>query len=140
MSAWAPACLLVVHDTHLTSLPISDLRNVCTEAGMFAIRDDRDYIVQDDLNKAVRKLQEAKKHECTCLQAPQSQLSCTESNVAFCHVQPNSTTRPFKALFQSASAILCHKSPDRVTLGKTGGTLDNCFSGGRVQLNPISVL
>lgn len=44
--------------------PPSDLRNVCTEAGMFAIRDDRDYIVQDDLNKAVRKLQEAKKHEC----------------------------------------------------------------------------
>lgn len=34
---------------------------------MFAIRDDRDYIVQDDLNKAVRKLQEAKKHECTLL-------------------------------------------------------------------------
>lgn len=30
---------------------------------MFAIREDRDYIVQDDLNKAVRKLQEAKKHE-----------------------------------------------------------------------------
>lgn len=28
---------------------------------MFAIRDERDYIVQDDLNKAVRKLQEAKK-------------------------------------------------------------------------------
>ena len=41
-----------------------DLRNICTEAGMFAIRDERDYIVQDDLNKAVRKLQEAKKHEC----------------------------------------------------------------------------
>lgn len=36
-----------------------DLRNVCTEAGMFAIREDRDYIVQEDLNKAVRKLQEA---------------------------------------------------------------------------------
>lgn len=47
----------------LTDL-LTDLRNVCTEAGMFAIRDDRDYIVQDDLNKAVRKLQEAKKHEC----------------------------------------------------------------------------
>ena len=31
---------------------------------MFAIREERDYIVQDDLNKAVRKLQEAKKHEC----------------------------------------------------------------------------
>ena len=24
----------------------ADLRNVCTEAGMFAIRDERDYIVQ----------------------------------------------------------------------------------------------
>ncbi|CAH7690350.1 26S proteasome regulatory subunit S10B [Phakopsora pachyrhizi] len=30
---------------------------------MFAIRDDRDYILQDDLNKAVRKIQESKKHE-----------------------------------------------------------------------------
>lgn len=47
----------------------ADLRNVCTEAGMFAIRDDRDYIIQDDLNKAVRKIQESKKHEtstCDC--------------------------------------------------------------------------
>lgn len=26
---------------------------------MFAIRDDRDFITQEDLNKAVRKLQEA---------------------------------------------------------------------------------
>jgi 26S proteasome regulatory subunit T4 len=38
----------------------ADLRNVCTEAGMFAIRDGRTYVVQDDLNKAVRKLQESK--------------------------------------------------------------------------------
>src|ERR1700712_3991447 len=30
----------------------ADLRNVVTEAGMFAIRDERDYIVQDDLMKA----------------------------------------------------------------------------------------
>jgi len=41
----------------------ADLRNVATEAGMLAIREDRDYIVQDDLQKAVRKLQESKKHE-----------------------------------------------------------------------------
>ncbi|OLL24716.1 putative 26S protease subunit rpt4 [Neolecta irregularis DAH-3] len=41
----------------------ADLRNVTTEAGMFAIRDDRDYIVQDDLMKAVRKVGEAKKLE-----------------------------------------------------------------------------
>ncbi|PWN53029.1 putative RPT4-26S proteasome regulatory subunit [Violaceomyces palustris] len=41
----------------------ADLRNVATEAGMFAIRDDRDYCVQEDFMKAVRKLQEAKKHE-----------------------------------------------------------------------------
>jgi 26S proteasome regulatory subunit T4 len=52
----------------------ADLRNVCTEAGMFAIRDDRDYIVQDDLNKAVRKLQEAKKHECKSGRFPSSVL------------------------------------------------------------------
>ncbi|RVD81147.1 uncharacterized protein DFL_009022 [Arthrobotrys flagrans] len=41
----------------------ADLRNVVTEAGMFAIRDDRDEITQDDFNKAVRKLVEVKKLE-----------------------------------------------------------------------------
>ncbi|CAI5477876.1 unnamed protein product, partial [Closterium sp. Yama58-4] len=29
----------------------ADLRNVCTEAGMFAIRDDRDYVVHEDFMK-----------------------------------------------------------------------------------------
>jgi len=41
----------------------ADLRNVVTEAGMFAIRDDREYIQQEDLTKAARKVGEAKKHE-----------------------------------------------------------------------------
>lgn len=41
----------------------ADLRNVCTEAGMFAIRDERDYVVQEDFMKAARKLAEAKKLE-----------------------------------------------------------------------------
>ncbi len=41
----------------------ADLRNVCTEAGMFAIRDDRDSVIQEDFMKAVRKLAEAKKLE-----------------------------------------------------------------------------
>lgn len=41
----------------------ADLRNICTEAGMFAIRAERDYVVEDDFMKAVRKLQEAKKLE-----------------------------------------------------------------------------
>ncbi|BEI82556.1 hypothetical protein CcaverHIS002_0304240 [Cutaneotrichosporon cavernicola] len=43
----------------------ADLRNICTEAGMFAIRDDRDAIVQEDFMKAVRKISDAKKHETT---------------------------------------------------------------------------
>ena len=43
----------------------ADLRNICTEAGMFAIRDERDYTVHDDFMKAVRKLVEAKKLEST---------------------------------------------------------------------------
>ncbi|CAG8672177.1 13893_t:CDS:2, partial [Racocetra persica] len=34
----------------------ADLRNVCTEAGMFAIREERDFVVQEDFMKAVRKL------------------------------------------------------------------------------------
>ncbi|KTW28212.1 26S protease regulatory subunit 10B [Pneumocystis jirovecii RU7] len=41
----------------------ADLRNVITEAGFFAIRDDRDYVVQNDLMKAVRKVAEAKRLE-----------------------------------------------------------------------------
>ncbi|KAJ2489579.1 26S proteasome subunit rpt4 [Coemansia sp. RSA 2050] len=41
----------------------ADLRNVCTEAGMFAIRDERDYVVQDDFMKAVRKVADSKKLE-----------------------------------------------------------------------------
>lgn len=32
----------------------ADLRNVCTEAGMFAIRADRDYVVQEDFMKVRR--------------------------------------------------------------------------------------
>lgn len=43
----------------------ADLRNVCTEAGMFAIRDERDYVVQEDFMKAVRKMNDAKKLETT---------------------------------------------------------------------------
>ena len=41
----------------------ADLRNICTEAGMFAIRDERDYVVHEDFMKAVRKLNDAKKLE-----------------------------------------------------------------------------
>ncbi|MDA9097855.1 26S protease regulatory subunit [bacterium] len=41
----------------------ADMRNICTEGGMFAIRDERDYVVHDDFMKAVRKLVEAKKLE-----------------------------------------------------------------------------
>ncbi|KAF8587932.1 26S proteasome subunit P45 [Ramaria rubella] len=41
----------------------ADLRNVVTEAGMFAIRDEREYVCQEDLTKAARKVGEAKKHE-----------------------------------------------------------------------------
>ncbi|KAF0466036.1 26S protease regulatory subunit 10B [Gigaspora rosea] len=41
----------------------ADLRNVCTEAGMFAIREERDFVVQEDFMKAVRKVSDAKKLE-----------------------------------------------------------------------------
>jgi len=41
----------------------ADLRNVCTEAGMFAIRGERDYVTQEDFMKAVRKLADNKKLE-----------------------------------------------------------------------------
>lgn len=41
----------------------ADMRNVCTEAGMFAIRADRDYVVEEDFLKAARKIAETKKLE-----------------------------------------------------------------------------
>ena len=41
----------------------ADLRNVVTEAGLFAIKDYRDAVSQDDFNKAVRKVAESKKLE-----------------------------------------------------------------------------
>ncbi|WIA19553.1 hypothetical protein OEZ85_005495 [Tetradesmus obliquus] len=43
----------------------ADLRNICTEAGMFAIRDERDYTIHEDFMKAVRKMMDAKKLEST---------------------------------------------------------------------------
>lgn len=41
----------------------ADLRNVCTEAGLYAIRAEREYIIQEDLMKAVRKVADNKKLE-----------------------------------------------------------------------------
>lgn len=41
----------------------ADLRNICTEAGLFAIRADREYVIQEDFMKAVRKIAENKKLE-----------------------------------------------------------------------------
>jgi len=41
----------------------ADLRNVCTEAGMFAIRVERDYCIEEDFLRAARKLTENKKLE-----------------------------------------------------------------------------
>ncbi|KRX98610.1 putative 26S protease regulatory subunit 10B [Trichinella pseudospiralis] len=41
----------------------ADLRNVCTEAGLLAIRGERDYVTEEDFMKAVRKVGEAKKLE-----------------------------------------------------------------------------
>eukprot|EP00164_Ancoracysta_twista_P001125 GFYU01001477.1.p1 GENE.GFYU01001477.1~~GFYU01001477.1.p1 ORF type:complete len:401 (-),score=125.33 GFYU01001477.1:97-1299(-) len=43
----------------------ADLRNVCTEAGMFAIRAERDYVIEEDFMKAARKLADLKKLEGT---------------------------------------------------------------------------
>ncbi|XP_067938743.1 26S proteasome regulatory subunit 10B-like [Watersipora subatra] len=41
----------------------ADLRSVCTEAGMFAIRGERYYVIDKDFMKAVRKVAENKKLE-----------------------------------------------------------------------------
>merc|ERR1712072_60141 len=41
----------------------ADLRNVCTEAGLFAVRAEREYVIDEDFNKAVRKVCDSKKLE-----------------------------------------------------------------------------
>jgi len=41
------------------------MRNVCTEAGMFAIRAERDYVIEEDFMKAARKISDTKKLEGT---------------------------------------------------------------------------
>ena len=41
----------------------ADLRNVCTEAGLFAIRAGRDYVLEEDFMKAARKIADTKKLE-----------------------------------------------------------------------------
>ncbi|KAK6011833.1 26S proteasome subunit P45 family protein, partial [Ostertagia ostertagi] len=41
----------------------ADLRNVCTEAGLYAIRAEREYVIEEDFMKAVRKVGDAKKLE-----------------------------------------------------------------------------
>merc|ERR1712139_638391 len=41
----------------------ADMRNICTEAGMFAIRAERDYVLEEDFMKAARKIADNKKLE-----------------------------------------------------------------------------
>lgn len=41
----------------------ADMRNICTEAGLFAIRANRDYVLEEDFMKAARKISENKKLE-----------------------------------------------------------------------------
>jgi len=41
----------------------ADLRNICTEAGLFALRCDREYVIHEDFMKAVRKIADNKKLE-----------------------------------------------------------------------------
>jgi 26S proteasome regulatory subunit T4 len=43
----------------------ADLRNICTEAGMFAIDAEREYVTQEDFMKAARKVAANKKLEST---------------------------------------------------------------------------
>jgi 26S proteasome regulatory subunit T4 len=41
----------------------ADLRNICSEAGMMAIRADRDHVIEEDFMRATRKIKESKKLE-----------------------------------------------------------------------------
>ncbi|THU60305.1 hypothetical protein C4D60_Mb07t11230 [Musa balbisiana] len=59
----AEASVFFILAKHIVGFNGADLRNVCTEAGMSAIRAERDYVIHEDFMKAVRKLNEAKKLE-----------------------------------------------------------------------------
>ncbi|EAX99138.1 proteasome endopeptidase complex, putative [Trichomonas vaginalis G3] len=43
----------------------ADLRNVCTEAGLFALRETRDHVINEDFMKAVRTVKQTKGMEST---------------------------------------------------------------------------
>lgn len=43
----------------------ADLRNICTEAGLFAIRDEKDVVLEEHFLRAARKVAESKKLEST---------------------------------------------------------------------------
>lgn len=66
---WNWYCMLVFFVDYEAVVKLSDgfngadLRNVCTEAGLFAIRAEREYVIQEDFMKAVRKLSDNKKLE-----------------------------------------------------------------------------
>lgn len=64
-SLQAVAATMLSRSPQISVTGTADLRNVCTEAGMFAIRDERDYVIQEDFMKAVRKMNDAKKLEGT---------------------------------------------------------------------------
>ena len=56
----------------------ADLRNVCTEAGMFAIRAERDYVIEEDFMKAVRRCRRHNMQMCRvqCCIRPSVAKSC----------------------------------------------------------------
>lgn len=53
----------VVHHPTIRHFIFKSSRNVCTEAGLFAIRSDREFVIQEDFMKAVRKVSDNKKLE-----------------------------------------------------------------------------
>ena len=59
----APIQTLLFYLSMLQGFNGADLRNVCTEAGIYAIRAERDYVIEEDFMKAARKLAENKKLE-----------------------------------------------------------------------------
>ncbi|VDM07102.1 unnamed protein product [Wuchereria bancrofti] len=58
----------------------ADLRNVCTEAGLFAIRAEREYVIDEDFMKAVRKVGDAKRLETKLDYKPVSLMSKSRSS------------------------------------------------------------
>jgi 26S proteasome regulatory subunit T4 len=89
----------------------ADLRNICTEGGMHAIRDERDYVIEEDFLKAARALAETKKLESKMECVPFSFSLFSPHGRSHTHPRPphSHARAPIKQLLQVLSPCHAHE-------------------------------